>query len=102
MDPRINTKPDVVAASHVVLKGGCFPYRIVLRDLGEKFVTHRETLEGDSDTSDDTGTGVRLKHRSFEQGSYFEFNHGTVTWLGTREEAFEKAKKNFNERVEKL
>lgn len=102
MDPRVKSTSDVIQASHIVVKQGCFPTRIVLRETEGKLITHMEVLQGDKDADDSTGTGLALKHRDFLHGHYFDYNHGPVTWLGTREQAFEKARVDFKERVAKL
>jgi hypothetical protein len=35
---------DIIASSPIVREGGCQPYRIVIRDLGNEFVVHTQVL----------------------------------------------------------
>ncbi len=92
---RFENQPDIVHASRTVVGDGMLPNRIVLRDLGEKFVTHRESLEVRVDHTAD-GDTVVFTHRSYETGHYFEV-HGC-----TREQALDRAHKDFTERCERL
>jgi hypothetical protein len=75
---------------------GTLPHRIVLRDLGDKFVTHVETLTVTMPNESE----VVFKHRSFENGHYFE--HGQFAAGTSREQRLEQALKDFHERGSKF
>lgn len=72
-DRRILTTPDVIRASHVVVKANSFPTRIVIREQGSgertEYVVHMEILKMDASPERDHLT-IALKHEGFMQGSY--------------------------------
>lgn len=90
-DHRVMTTRDVVQASKIVIKGGDYPVRLVLRqvDTGGRveFVVHTELLKMDASPERDHLT-IALKHEGFQQGSYCQ--------------TYERALEVFKERVARL
>lgn len=87
-DPRILTTDDVIGASHVVVRPGRLPLRVVLRQRhegpgGNEYVVHTETLEVSRRPEDETKS-IALRHRSFEQGDYFADKAKALTRLEER------------------
>lgn len=72
-DHRIMTTRDVVKASPVLVKNGCFPVRLVLREVDKggrvEYVVHTELLKADLSPERDYLT-IALKHEGFQTGSY--------------------------------
>jgi hypothetical protein len=88
---KIESTADTLQGGRIIAGNGMLPCRIVLRDLGEKFVTHIEVL-----TVRVEGDVVFFSHRDFENGHYFD--HGE--WTGkTREQAHAAALADFDKRL---
>lgn len=102
MNPNIlevKEEEDHVFGSKIVLSTGLRPTRVVLRDLGDQFVTHREYMHVSTVTRSDKNfmyDYVVCTHEAYDHGHYFRYNKET------REEAYSKAVADFAERVEKL
>lgn len=97
-DDRILSKNDVVQASHIVVKPGCKPTRVVIRKIMaqgviREFVVHDEYLSSAEPNGNDS---CRFVHVGFEQGDYIRI-HGFDT-----NGAWEKAVSRWQERVSKL
>ena len=86
---RIENDPSIVNLSRTVVGDGMRPNRIVLRDDGHQFITHREIFRVAV-----VGDTVTFTHDSFENGNYFRYGKGG----GTREEAKADATKDFQNR----
>lgn len=89
---RIVNDKDILNHGRTIIGDGMLPNRIVLRDLGNKFVTHVETLT----VSVHAGNEVHLTHSSYECGNYFE--HGEMA-KRTRTQALDAALADFNRRI---
>lgn len=74
-DHRVLTTGDVVKASHVVVRYGDFPVRVVLRNKGtngegkKEYAVSKEILELDRDPQRNH-LSCPLKHRDFIEGNY--------------------------------
>ncbi len=88
-DNRVTTRADVIRSSYIVVKEGCMPTRVVLRDLGHEYVVHNEHLTTEAPSE---GHSCNFRHRSFEVGDYFSH---TADGLA-------KARARFEERAAKL
>jgi hypothetical protein len=82
----------VIQYTRTHVADGVRPNRIVLRDLGDKFVVHNEmlkvTIEGDN--------RVVFSHDSFENGDYFDYGINILRM--SRDEALTAATTKFYER----
>lgn len=102
MNPNIlevKDQEDIICGSKIVLNAGLRPMRIVLRDLGTQYVTHREYLHIDTDTrSHDNFTYdyVVCTHDGYDHGHYFSYRNET------KSEAYSKALEDFNTRATSL
>ncbi len=96
---KVKDEADVVCGSKIVLSPGLRPCRIVLRDLGTQFVTHREYMHIAVVTrseDDFTYDHVECTHTDYDQGHYFSYRNET------KQEQYSKALADFAERAEKL
>lgn len=73
--------PSILVASKVVWDEGDMPHRVVLRKVGDEYVTHWENLVFKDDG---------FVHRDFYWGHYFKADE------------LEKAKEDFQERRQKI
>jgi hypothetical protein len=94
MDKRVKTTDDVVDASHIVVREGCVPCRIVLRKLEGEYVTHMEILISRDNGNVDGG----FEHRGFDCGHYFRFRSDG----GFGDEAYKQAQGDFEKRAREL
>jgi hypothetical protein len=89
-DDRIMTTHDIIHASHVVVRGGRRPARLVVRSLprldGPEYVVHTEYL--DQAPPPHSGASCGFRHHAFDQGDYFR--------------DMDKAVERFEERVGRL
>lgn len=105
----INDQVDVIRATQVVLNVGLRPTRIVLRDLGNKFVTHREYMHVRVETqtigsrvvpgAEHTYDCIICAHEAYEHGHYFEYKPGDGT---SKANAYNEATDDFEERARKV
>jgi hypothetical protein len=73
MDKRIKTTSDVVFASHVVIRDGIYPSRMVVRKLEEdEYTSHVETLSTCAPNKEVSAV-CALEHHSFIDGKYFRW-----------------------------
>lgn len=86
----------ILMASRIVVKWGMMPVRIVLRKVGNQYITHRETLTTDKPRDN---ASCRFIHSAFEQGAYFTFSNRKGD--GERECA-SRAYNEFKARVKEL
>jgi len=109
--------PTVVLNSGLVLSPGLRPTRVVLRHLEDegKFVTHLEFMRIDVETrifykntlpegSRPVYDVVVCRHEFFENGRYFEYDLPGRRPIHnrTREEAYEVARKDFEDRRKRV
>lgn len=102
MDKRVLTQDkSILVASHIVVKEGCYPSRIVLRrGENDEFITHIEVLKGvPVPEKDSSGTGVAFVHHGFSNGKYFSFHQMTGR---SEPEAWKEAMESFKERIQNL
>lgn len=90
----IQDDESIIQKTSLHLNEGLLPRRIVLRDLGEKFVTHMETM-----TITCTGHHLHCQHHAFGDGNYFDYGRMGAP---TKEEAREAAEKDFDDRAARL
>jgi hypothetical protein len=91
---RFTNEPSIINWSRTVTGEGTRPNRIVLRDDGHQFITHREILLVGASSNGDT---VTFTHDSFENGHYFRYG-GKEPGAPTREQALAEATQDFKER----
>jgi hypothetical protein len=60
---KFEDEPSIIAASKIVIDGGCMNRRVVLRKVGDEYITHYENVMLDGDT---------WKHNGFYEGHYFK------------------------------
>ncbi len=100
MDDRVSGTPyELLDASHIVVKQGCVPTRIVLYRKGDEFVTHMQLLK----TEASERGSCRFSHVGFEHGGYFTFKSESRPFISmTEQEALHNAVADFKERIRKL
>ena len=97
--------PSVIRHTNLVVGPGALPRRVVLRDLGNKFVTHVEYMRIDIETRIDPESGmtydyVVCSHHAFDAGHYFEYMTETNPWPAvSRDDALIAANKDFEGRA---
>jgi len=95
---RVDNDMTIIRAGNVVLSEGLRPRRIVLRDLGSKYVTHCELLDI-SIEQDGEHQALVARSDGFDQGHYFDYGHNSLV---SKDEAREAAIKDFQDRVSRL
>lgn len=97
---KFENEPTVVRHSNVVLSEGLLPYRIVLCDLGDKFVTWMERMTITASERADGCIELTCRHFAFDNGCYFEFRSPGRQFSNwpPKEQAFENAVQDFNQR----
>ena len=103
---KLENEPSILRHSNVVLSEGLQPLRIVLCDLGNKFVTWNELLVIRAATregvySESEIIELTCSHLGFDQGNYFEFRPDGHTGFHnrpTKEVALAEAVEDFNMR----
>lgn len=77
----------------------------MLRDLGDKFVTHDELMTITASERSDGTIELTCEHFAFHQGNYFDFkkegHEGFSNWPD-RKTAMENAVQDFKERSAKV
>jgi hypothetical protein len=107
-NPEDEKQHGIIARSRVVLSPGRRPHGYVLRDLGDKFVTHQEMYFIGMQKVIEEGReyqGIILSHACFEQGNYFEFRpegHDGFHNRPTREVALDEALQDWQRRCARL
>lgn len=100
MDPRIKSHIVPILASHIMVRNGEFPTRIVLYNKGTEYVTHKELLK--SVTPAD-GSSCAFEHYAMYDGGYFPYKCADrPTSMVSEDEARHHAEADYRERVRKL
>ena len=104
MDERVKSTDDILDSSHIVIRPGCFPTRMVLReekrsDKTGQFITHKERLRATEYDKDKVSCG--FEHAGFDHGNYFNYSPSPMYGIN-REDALKKAIEDFRKRTEKL
>lgn len=102
---RFVNQPDIQRASSLVLSEGLMPRRVVLRDLGDQFVTHDELMVVTATEREDGNIELTCSHLGFNQGNYFRFKTAAHTGFSNfpdRDTAWEEAVQDYNERCAKV
>lgn len=91
-------------ASNVVLSEGLLPYRVVLVDLGDKFVTWVERMTITASEREDGIIELTCRHFAYDNGNYFEFRGPGKQFSNwpPRPEALENAIQDFNMRCARV
>lgn len=97
----IQNVPTIMNAGPIRIAEGHRPHRTVLRHLEseQKYVVHLELLRIDVDTRTKNGYAydyVVFTSEGFDNGHYFEYG---PNWRTTQEEALQRAKNKFEERM---
>jgi len=92
---RIEDEKTIIESGRISVGNGTLPNRVVLRDLGDKFVVHHEVLNVFVEHTP-VGDTVVFSHDNFYCGTYFEY--GEYRAFSTRGRAHAAALTCFNER----
>jgi len=97
MDNRVIDNHElIIQATSIIVKGGCYPARIVIQEMTHQFAVHMEILRGAPLSLDKGGTGIAFRHHLFSNGSYFYYNNSN------KDQALKLARENLNERWDLL
>lgn len=97
----IKNEDTVIQGSRIVFSEGQRPMRIVLRDLGDQFVTHVEFMHIKTEQHVPASLGevkdeIVCTHESFDLGHYFDYDEKS------RQTQLKRAEHDFRERCQKL
>jgi hypothetical protein len=102
---KFENEPEIMRHSNVVLSEGLLPYRVVLCDLGDKFVTWNERMTVTATERPDGVIELTCRHFAYDNGNYFEFRkmdkQGFSNWP-ERPVALENAVQDFKERCARV
>lgn len=97
--------PTVRRSSNLILSEGLMPRRVVLRDVGDQFVTHDELMVITAAEREDGLIELTCSHLGFNQGNYFRFTpegHSGFSNFPNKATAWEEAVQDFNMRCAKV
>ncbi len=101
---KMENEEGILRASNVVLSEGLLPYRVVLVDLGGKFVTWIERMTITASERKDGTIELTCRHFAYDNGNYFEFRGEGKQFSNwpPPPEALENAIQDFNMRCARV